>query len=160
MSRYHDYEDQDSYRLPEGFERIGYDADTQTYTYRGPDGTIHTGAPGAHYGLLVPASSLTDAESDAQVRDNREGYRLMLPFFLLVFVVLFCLIAPPWKKNFGWNLGVECGEGEVVHRIESGETCWGIAEGYGSSVGEIERVNAGIDCAALKVGKEMCVPVG
>lgn len=36
QSRY----DSDEERLPEGMERIGYDADTETYTYRDADGSI------------------------------------------------------------------------------------------------------------------------
>ncbi|KII96126.1 hypothetical protein PLICRDRAFT_82121, partial [Plicaturopsis crispa FD-325 SS-3] len=43
---------QDSARLPEGFRRIGYDADTQRYTYRDEEGRIYMGAPGAEYGEL------------------------------------------------------------------------------------------------------------
>ena len=38
---------QDSYRLPEGMVRVGYDADTQQYTFRDmTDGSRWTGAPG------------------------------------------------------------------------------------------------------------------
>ncbi|KAF8877881.1 hypothetical protein BD779DRAFT_1803816 [Infundibulicybe gibba] len=48
------YKDEDSYRLPEGFTRTGYDADTQVYTYRDQDGRFYEGAPGASYGLLTP----------------------------------------------------------------------------------------------------------
>ena len=33
--------------------RIGYDADTQTYTYRDADGSLWEGAPGARYGKLT-----------------------------------------------------------------------------------------------------------
>ena len=33
-------------------QRVGYDADTQTYTYRDQDGSYWEGDPGARYGLL------------------------------------------------------------------------------------------------------------
>lgn len=158
MSRYHDYEDQNEYRLPEGFERIGYDADTQTYTYRAPDGTTHTGAPGNQYGRLVPASSLTDAEHEEIIRDNREAWRYFLPFLLLVIVFLLVLIAPPWKENFGWSTSLTCGEGKVVHTVSSGETCWKIAEMYSTTVTELENLNLKINCDSLGIGSQLCVP--
>lgn len=34
-------------------ERVGYDADTQTYTYQDTDGSYWEGAPGARYGNLT-----------------------------------------------------------------------------------------------------------
>jgi len=48
---------QDSYRLPEGMTRVGYDADTQTYTYRDERGNQWEGAPGNRYGTLRPGQS-------------------------------------------------------------------------------------------------------
>jgi hypothetical protein len=43
---------QDDHRLPEGMRRVGYDADTQTYTYQDEDGTYWEGPEGARYGTL------------------------------------------------------------------------------------------------------------
>lgn len=56
--RRRDYLDTDEERLPEGMTRIGYDADTQVYTYRDSDGSLWEGAPGCRYGRLqrVPRS--------------------------------------------------------------------------------------------------------
>ena len=51
------YLDSDEERLPAGMVRVGYDADTQTYTYRDRNGTYWTGAPGARYGELRRISS-------------------------------------------------------------------------------------------------------
>lgn len=51
---------QDSYRLPEGFIRVGYGADTQQYTYSDRSGNAYQGAPGAEYGTLEPVSSRVD----------------------------------------------------------------------------------------------------
>jgi hypothetical protein len=42
----------DDYRLPSGMQRVGYDADTQTYSYRDADGSYWEGAEGARYGKL------------------------------------------------------------------------------------------------------------
>lgn len=45
--------DTDEERLPEGMVRIGYDADTQTYTYQdNNNGTLWEGPEGARYGTL------------------------------------------------------------------------------------------------------------
>lgn len=76
MSTYHSYEEDDEYRLPEGFERIGYDACTQTYYYRSPDGRTYSGEPGVRYGPLRPINSqyIAAGEKDI-VRDNRELWR-------------------------------------------------------------------------------------
>ena len=44
--------DTDKERLPRGMKRIGYDADSQTYTYRDADGSLWEGSPGCQYGTL------------------------------------------------------------------------------------------------------------
>jgi hypothetical protein len=43
---------QDEYRLPDGMKRVGYDADTQVYTYQDDEGGVWEGAPGNRYGEL------------------------------------------------------------------------------------------------------------
>jgi hypothetical protein len=58
-------------RLPEGMKRIGYDHDTERYTYRDQDGSIWQGEPGSQYGKLSlvlkapnePASPITEPGS-------------------------------------------------------------------------------------------------
>lgn len=63
MGRWKDL-DTDAERLPENMTRIGYDADTQVYTYRdNTDGTIWEGAPGATYGKLFPVKPPTPLPS-------------------------------------------------------------------------------------------------
>lgn len=53
MSRF-SYYDTDEERLPEGFERVGYDADTGVYTYRDTrDGSYWEGPAGSRYGRLT-----------------------------------------------------------------------------------------------------------
>ncbi|KAM7201129.1 hypothetical protein V8F33_003541 [Rhypophila sp. PSN 637] len=53
--------DTDEERLPEGMTRVGYDADTQIYTYRDTDGSYWEGAPGVQYGKLFRVQSHQDA---------------------------------------------------------------------------------------------------
>lgn len=57
--------DTDEERLPHGVRRVGYDTDTQKYTYRDKSGTMYESAPGVQYGRLyrigtVPASAATN----------------------------------------------------------------------------------------------------
>jgi hypothetical protein len=43
---------QDEGRLPDGMERVGYDADTEVYTYQDEQGNYWQGEPGSRYGEL------------------------------------------------------------------------------------------------------------
>lgn len=53
---------QDLFCLPEGFRRIGYDADTMHYTFMDKHGKLYWSAPGEEYSMLmlVAFSTLTD----------------------------------------------------------------------------------------------------
>jgi len=75
MGKWSDY-DSDRERLPSGMRRIGYDADTQVYTYRDRDGSLWEGAPGATYGTVwrvrnetAPLPSVTIENPTGQEQD-------------------------------------------------------------------------------------------
>ncbi|KAF8167270.1 hypothetical protein B0H34DRAFT_681203 [Crassisporium funariophilum] len=70
MGRWTQY-DEDDHRLPAGMKRIGYDADTGRYQFRGGDGSLWQGGQGAEFGEMTPVQSLP---SSAMVddEDNRE----------------------------------------------------------------------------------------
>ncbi|ROV94070.1 hypothetical protein VMCG_08234 [Cytospora schulzeri] len=64
--------DTDEERLPEGMVRIGYDADTQVYTFRNTDGSLWEGPAGSRYGSLTkvaeapkPPSNLENIDVEA-----------------------------------------------------------------------------------------------
>jgi hypothetical protein len=89
---------QDSSRLPEGFQRVGYDADTQVYTFKSPEGKLYESAPGNYYGELWPVGqrpqySQADIEANNQMieRSNSENVRMLMPFVLVVVVFLVLL---------------------------------------------------------------------
>ncbi|KAF1924042.1 uncharacterized protein M421DRAFT_425227 [Didymella exigua CBS 183.55] len=91
--------DDDSSRLPEGFQRIGYDADTQVTTFKSPEGELYESAPGNRYGQLWPAGqrpqhSQVDIEANNQAieQGNFESARMMLPFALIIIVFLVVLL--------------------------------------------------------------------
>ncbi|KAJ3746379.1 hypothetical protein DFH05DRAFT_1484981 [Lentinula detonsa] len=62
MSRFTQYAE-DASRLPEGFQRIAYDADTQRYTFKDRKGALYQSAPGESYGKLSPLSDGTRADA-------------------------------------------------------------------------------------------------
>ncbi|KAF5340183.1 hypothetical protein D9758_014981 [Tetrapyrgos nigripes] len=55
MGRWTQY-DEDSYRLPEGMERIGYDADTGRYQFRDRASSVWQGQPGSQFGEMTRVS--------------------------------------------------------------------------------------------------------
>ncbi|KAF9258270.1 hypothetical protein L218DRAFT_740495 [Marasmius fiardii PR-910] len=115
MGRWTQY-DEDSYRLPEGFKRVGYDSDRQVYTFEDTsNGSIWEGREGEEFGEMKKVSSGSgrsrlqendDVEYEAasgrsdgyerlpsnanQATDSvRTGpYRTLFPFFLIIAVVL------------------------------------------------------------------------
>ncbi|KAJ3716627.1 hypothetical protein C8R42DRAFT_645272 [Lentinula raphanica] len=62
MSRFTQYEE-DASRLPEGFQRVAYDADTQRYTFRDSNGALYQSASGETYGKLTPLSDPSRVEA-------------------------------------------------------------------------------------------------
>ncbi|KAH7402244.1 hypothetical protein DE146DRAFT_460006 [Phaeosphaeria sp. MPI-PUGE-AT-0046c] len=86
--------DQDQSRLPEGMERVGYDADTERYTFRDADGSLWESAPGSRYGQLRPMGQRASPEdveamNVAIEEDHESAMRTMLPFGVLIIVFLF-----------------------------------------------------------------------
>ncbi|KAJ6782064.1 hypothetical protein PWT90_03142 [Aphanocladium album] len=79
--------DTDEERLPEGFTRIGYDADSGVYSYQDGDGSYWDGAAGRRYGPLKrreenselatypedEASNKSDATAEADDSSTQAG---------------------------------------------------------------------------------------
>lgn len=65
--------DSDDDRLPVGMSRVGYDADTQIYSYRDADGSLWEGAPGCKYGTLHRVRCTAPPLPSVQVPDDVEG---------------------------------------------------------------------------------------
>lgn len=161
---------QDSQRLPSGFERIGYDADSETYTYRGPDGKIYESEPGSRYGELWPVGEPRPQRSDDEIeannevvaRNNKDAMRMMLPFALLILgflFLLFKLINRPVYDD-GNHQYFDCVEGSHHVQIRRGDTCWAVAQKYGVGVDELMGLggNENVDCDNLRIGEKICVP--
>ncbi|ORY06152.1 hypothetical protein BCR34DRAFT_571551 [Clohesyomyces aquaticus] len=169
MGRWAD-RDGDAERLPEGMQRIGYDADTQTYTYQDAEGRIWEGDEGNRYGQLHPAGQRRPSATPSEIavhneelkRSNRESVRMMLPFALLIIVTLFLLFK---FINHGTSPAdaktqVHCAEGDHPIQIQKGDTCWDIAKVHRVGLEELQFMEGNHDvmCERLKVGSWICVP--
>ncbi|EJD03795.1 LysM-domain-containing protein [Fomitiporia mediterranea MF3/22] len=178
MGRWTQY-DEDDYRLPEGMKRVGYDADTQKYTFRDQDGVYWEGPEGAEYGELrkvgQESRSSADLEATAPSREdgyasvpelvggrtlrdrNRDAWRQLLPFFLIiaVFLLLVFRLSPSFIKP----RQISCPEHSRPMVVKSGDTCWDIAQEYGTSLENLRSINPHINCSTLKPGQRMCVPM-
>jgi hypothetical protein len=163
---------QDSERLPSGYTRIGYDADDQTYTFRGPDGRIYESEPGCRYGELWPIGERpqrSDTEVEAHnvllKRDNREALRMVLPFALLIFVSMMLLFKLVNRgggdgADHGTQQVIDCAEGSHQIQVHKGDTCWAIGQRYSLDVRDLLELsgNERVDCNSLGVGQAICVP--
>ncbi|EMR71183.1 hypothetical protein UCREL1_1764 [Eutypa lata UCREL1] len=182
MGRWSRY-DTDEERLPEGMKRIGYDADTETYSYRDADGSIWEGAPGNQYGHLTrvsgpPTSSAPpdyddDDNEEVSVRmplsyDNSNDYTQkpswrheMMPLLNFLVLIGLFLIAVFWFLGSSGSKHPEpaaCSDQTVPHKIVTGDTCWSIAEANHLSVDSLLQENEGLNCDALSIGGTVCVP--
>jgi hypothetical protein len=96
--------DTDEERLAEGMTRVGYDADTQVYTYQDSNGDYYEGPAGSRYGPLTRISGSVPQMSDeeqarlvaaADAVGKVSWRREMMPllnFFVIIGVVLLLVI--------------------------------------------------------------------
>ncbi|KAI1331103.1 carbohydrate-binding module family 50 protein [Xylariaceae sp. FL0255] len=172
--------DTDAERLPEGMQRIGYDADDQTYTFRDADGSIWESAPGNRYGQLRRVTTTLpsygdDEEEEASATQPlnpftseptpepaswRQEMMPLLNWFLLIGV---CLLAFFWYLTRGTGGGNnvvsrKCAQDDTPYVVTSGDTCWAIAEAKSVPLEVLTQANEGIDCDLLVVGETICIP--
>ncbi|ROT36323.1 hypothetical protein SODALDRAFT_335423 [Sodiomyces alkalinus F11] len=182
MSRFSHY-DTDEERLPEGMTRIGYDADTQTYSYRDADGSYWEGPPGAQYGRLtrvsggnggsnntagpgtegdeedepfIPGGGLEPWEVEKQ--SWRQAYAPLLNFLVLVGLFLFGVVWLLYRSRGTVPAHADCAMGQDEYTIAKGDTCWDIAQEKALSVEELLAANEGLNCDKLRVGGVICIP--
>lgn len=218
MPRHYD-DDQD--RLPDGMVRVGYDADTQVYTFRDTDGSLWEGPPGCEYGHLTkvanapkppappsdleaggdsssaphehaPPPSYDESEAampflnHAAYNNSEEQWRTttgrsssssrymmakhwraeLMPLLNFFMILALFLVGLFWF--LGWMTGSSgggggahsllCGPGAHAHKIQAGETCWGIAQMHAIDVEQLREANGGLNCDLLRVGAAICVP--
>lgn len=170
MSRFSRY-DTDEERLPEGMTRVGYDADTQVYTFRDSDGSYWESAPGNQYGRLTKVGE-ADPEADEPFLPTeqyhtkiswRSELRPFLNFGVIIGLSLLGLYYfLYWKAGSGKEDELtpiaDCKDGLVRYRVQEGDTCWAIADRNGWTVEELLKSNEEVNCDVLKVGDGICIP--
>ncbi|KAI0352277.1 hypothetical protein OH77DRAFT_812219 [Trametes cingulata] len=194
MGRWTQY-DEDSYRLPEGMKRVGYDSDTGRYQFRAQDGSLWEGPQGAQFGEMrrvgvapvvtedrvqeedeeaeigVPSSRAdgyrplaTDANGSDFVYSRHtsrsdSAYRMILPFFLIIAVVLllvFRLVHSSTPANP--PEAILCPGATEADHIVRGDTCWSLSQARGCTVQDILDANQELNCDALRPGQAVCLP--
>ncbi|KAJ7135313.1 hypothetical protein C8R46DRAFT_1235122 [Mycena filopes] len=176
--------DEDSTRLPEGMERIGYDSDTGRYYFR-QGGQVWQGAQGAQFSEMTrvtdgsgPSSSSYPQEDDdveagprradgyqalatdanaSYARSNASAYRTLFPFFLAIGVVLLLV----WRLILSPGLAPPknpCPAHTASYLVEPGDSCWEISHAHGCTLDEFKKLNEKIDCEGLMPGTTVCLP--
>ena len=101
--------------------------------------------------------TLIGIKEQAIHKGDREAWRYILPFFLLVSVFLLALFR--FLGSAATLTPLACSENSVQYLVESGDSCWAIANDHGATVADLMRLNQGMDCSLLKDGSKICVPV-
>ncbi|KAJ3757081.1 hypothetical protein EV360DRAFT_46767 [Lentinula raphanica] len=182
MSRWNQY-DEDSYRLPEGMKRIGYDSDTARYLFRDGDGSVWQGPQGAEYGEMTrvsgpnndqgtqdfieeaptrsdgyqPLATDNNAPLAFRHRVNTNAYRTLAPFFLLIGVVILLV----WKFAFyEWSPPADpCPSNSTVpYMVQPGDYCWEIARAHNCTLEELQSLNPEVNCDLIRPGNIVCLP--
>lgn len=174
MSRFSRY-DTDDERLPDGMTRVGYDADTQVYTFQdSSDGSYWESAPGNQYGQLTrvgdgSASDDEDTEpfliSEQSVAQPSWRAELM-PLLNFGVLIGLCLLLLFWYLHSAASPDrseqkapkIKCEDNSAPYTIHQGDTCWSLGQDRTISVDDIVRLNAGLDCQKLRLGLAICLP--
>ncbi|KAI0137027.1 hypothetical protein BJ170DRAFT_589978 [Xylariales sp. AK1849] len=143
---------------------------------RDTDGSTRESAPGRQYGRLAGVSGPPQPR-DSFEDDDREGpsppYTIVEPevswrhemrplfnFFLIIGLFLIGVFF--YLRTFAGRRDevptVQCRQGSTSYGIKAGDTCWAIAEIWGSSVEALVKENKGLDCDNLIIGRILCVP--
>ncbi|KAG6040657.1 hypothetical protein E4U41_007558 [Claviceps citrina] len=168
MSRFWRY-DSDEERLPRGMRRIGYDADTQVYTFLDGDGSYWESAPGCQYGQLtrVGDDALDDTadtepslvqDRAVQQRSWRAELMPLLNFGVIIGVSLLGLF---WYLHYAAGsdetLRPACSADQSTYSMHQGDNCWAIETARDLSVDDILRANRHLDCQMLHAGSAICL---
>lgn len=172
MSRFSRY-DTDEERLPDGMTRVGYDADTQVYTFEDSDGSLWESAPGCEYGQLYRVGATPNPDDTEPFPESEQSYpqtswraELMplLNFGLLIGLSLLLLFwylhiaskSPETKEAIVTK--PSCPPESFLHTIQEGDTCWDLAQDRGITIDDVVKLNDGINCDRLLAGSKCCLP--
>ncbi|TWU74986.1 hypothetical protein ED733_005809 [Metarhizium rileyi] len=171
MPRFSSY-DTDEERLPDGMRRVGYDADTQVYTFQDADGSYWESAPGCQYGQLTRVGhghSDDTADTEPFLVSNdlspSKSWRMeLMPLLNFGVIIGVSLLGLFWYLHYAAsgdtseNVRPICLSGTSSYTVKQDDTCWAIANRRGVGVDDILHANQGLDCDMLRVGSIICVP--
>lgn len=140
-------------------ERVGYDADSSTHTFRDADGSYWESDEGVELGQLHRVGNQPqhrDGYLESWKTEQRNGFwKYFGPFALLVGVVLLLAI---FYLPSGRVARIHCAEGLDRYVVKAGDTCWDLAESNGLTVDEMVRLNPQLDCNSLVPREQICLP--
>lgn len=175
MSRFSRY-DTDEERLPEGMTRVGYDADTEVYTFQDSDGSLWESAPGCRYGKLTQVGHAPDPDDDndtapflvSKEPHQRSSWRAeLMPLLNFGLLICVCLMALFWYLHATASSSTDedetvpqlsCPEDSAPYTVAKGDSCWDLAKGHGITVDELVALNPALDCDKLLAGSDICLP--
>lgn len=104
-------------------------------------------------------SSLYDSPQDTPlVHSNKNAYRMLLPYGLLICVFLLFV----WRFLIGHSAPPhhQSCPGMTTYIVNEGDTCWDIAQNHGISLETLrnETINPGLNCDQLRPGDVLCLP--
>jgi hypothetical protein len=169
MSRFSHY-DTDEERLPEGMRRVGYDADTQVYTFQDADGSYWESAPGCQYGQLTRVhdgqpEDTSDTEPfllSTQSSPSKSWRADLMPLLNFGVIIGLFFLGLFWYLHYAASGGdsahYTCVSGTSPYTIKQDDTCWAIGNERGIGVDAILLANKELDCDRLGVGSVICLP--
>lgn len=135
-------------------QRVGYDADTQAYTYQDADGTIWEGEEGSQYGPLHRFGQKPSFASDVSSNERHNDWRYMMPFILLIGVVLLLV----FRFMNSRHMAMVCQPNAYSYIVKKGDSCWSIGGQTAVGLDGVMKSNPGLQCDGLMPGKRLCVP--
>ncbi|KAI0779010.1 hypothetical protein BD413DRAFT_513580 [Trametes elegans] len=187
MGRWTQY-DEDSYRLPEGMKRVGYDSDTGRYHFRGQDGSLWEGPQGAQFGEMrrVDGAPVVtddhhhdqDEEAEIGVQSTRaDGYAPLAMDangaayprhtgrsdtayrMLLPFVLIIAVfLLLVFRLVHTTPEPLLCPGSSEAYQVSRGDSCWALSQARGCTVQDILDVNQGLVCESIRPGQAICLP--
>lgn len=141
-------------------ERVGYDADSQSYQFRDSDGSYWESEEGNELGRLHRAGTSgrytepLDYDESAAVEQRAGFWRYFGPLAVIVLVVLLLVM----RSLSSASAKVQCSVGLEQYVIEAGDTCWELAESMASTVDGLVALNPQLRCDSLRPGQQICIP--
>ncbi|CDO77271.1 Carbohydrate-Binding Module Family 50 protein [Trametes cinnabarina] len=127
------------------------------------DEEAEIGVPSSRVDGYTPLAVDADGRTVPHARHTSRtdsAYRIMLPFFLIIVVVLLLVfrlvhsspLADPSEPP------LRCPGASEAYTVVRGDTCWELSQARGCSVQDILSVNQGLSCEAIRPGQAICLP--